>query len=76
VVRIFGRAPALALAANTGGVIKEHAPLKVTPASLRLPRGSKFIGGAVGKTHMLLVDNHGGVWGCGNNILGQIGLVG
>lgn len=74
-VRIFGRSPALSLGANTNGIISEHAPLKITPASVGLPRGGRFIDGAAGKTHLLLVDNLGGVWGCGNNTLGQIGLV-
>jgi len=57
------------------GIISEHAPLKITPASVGLPRDVKFIDGAAGKTHLLLVDSAGGVWGCGNNILGQVGLV-
>jgi alpha-tubulin suppressor-like RCC1 family protein len=60
---------------NTNGIISEHAPLKITPASVGLPRGAKFVDGAAGKTHLLLIDNLGGVWGCGNNTLGQIGLV-
>ena len=57
------------------GIISEHAPLRITPTSLGLSRGTKFVGGAAGRSHMLLVDNEGGVWGCGNNVLGQIGLV-
>ena len=57
------------------GIISEHAPLKITPASVGLPRGAKFVDGAAGKTHLLLVDSTGGVWGCGNNVLGQVGLV-
>lgn len=73
--RLFGRVPSTALAANTGGVIKEHAPLKITPASLGLPRGVKFIDGAAARSHFLLVDSAGGVWGCGNNTMGQIGVV-
>ena len=72
---IFGRSPALALGANNQGIIYEHAPLRITPASVDLPRGVTFVDGAAARTHFLLVDSTGGVWGIGNNVVGQIGLV-
>jgi hypothetical protein len=38
-------------------------------------REAKFIGGACAKAHCFLVDDQGDVWGCGNNVAGQLGLV-
>lgn len=39
-------------------------------------KGAKFVAGACARSHCLLVDDQGEVWGCGNNVVGQLGLVG
>ncbi|WVN90839.1 uncharacterized protein L203_106082 [Cryptococcus depauperatus CBS 7841] len=69
---LFGRPPALSSSPN--GVISENNPLKISPSSVGLPKGSKWIRGAAGRGHFLLLDSEGGVWGCGNNVVGQLGL--
>ncbi|WWC91731.1 uncharacterized protein L201_006678 [Kwoniella dendrophila CBS 6074] len=71
---IFGKAPSPSLAESKDGIISEHAPIKISPSAVGLPEGAKFISGAAARGHILLVDDHGGVWGCGNNVVGQIGL--
>lgn len=45
-------------------------------ASLGGATGStKFIGGAAGRSHLLLVGSDGHVYGFGNNVVGQLGMV-
>ena len=58
------------MAKSADGVISEHEPVKIVHAAKR-----KWVGGAAGRSHMLLCDDQGGVWGCGNNVVGQLGLV-
>lgn len=69
---LFGRPPAMV---QSNGVISEDIPLKISPLSVGSPEGTKWVNGAAGRSHFLLVDSRGDVWGCGNNIVGQIGLV-
>nr|XP_031861731.1 uncharacterized protein CI109_002963 [Kwoniella shandongensis]KAA5528803.1 hypothetical protein CI109_002963 [Kwoniella shandongensis] len=71
---IFGRPPSPSLATEDGGVISEHYPNKISPSSVGLRQGVKWVGGAAGRSHLFLLDSEGGVWGCGNNVVGQIGL--
>lgn len=49
--------------------------MKITCFSLGMPKGTKWVTGAAARGHVLLVDELGGVWGCGNNTTGQLGLV-
>ncbi|WVR00158.1 hypothetical protein IAU59_007300 [Kwoniella sp. CBS 9459] len=70
---IFGKPPSPALATSSD-IISENAPVKISPASLGLKEGVKFIDGAAGRGHVFLIDSEGGVWGCGNNVTAQIGL--
>ena len=72
---IFGKCPGVAYAANTNGVIPDNAPLKFVPASFGLPYGARFVGGSAGRLHCFLLDSEGGVWGCGQNVFGQVGVV-
>lgn len=60
---------------GTKGVVPHDAPVHVSPQSVGLPAGTKWIGGALGRASMFLVDSKGGVWGAGNNVVGQLGLV-
>ncbi|KAK6909384.1 hypothetical protein I203_103401 [Kwoniella mangroviensis CBS 8507] len=71
---IFGKPPSPSLATSPDGIISEHAPVKISPSAVGLPKGAKFVLGAAARGHVLLVDDQGGVWGCGNNVVGQIGL--
>ncbi|WRT70196.1 uncharacterized protein IL334_007190 [Kwoniella shivajii] len=71
---IFGKPPSPSLASAPDGIISEHAPVKISPSSVGLTKGAKFVHGAAGRGHVLLVDSQGDVWGCGNNVVGQIGL--
>ncbi|KIR62535.1 hypothetical protein I314_03480 [Cryptococcus bacillisporus CA1873] len=68
---LFGRPPAMV---QSNGVISENIPLKISPLSVGSPEGTKWVNGAAGRSHFLLVDSRGDVWGCGNNIVGQIGV--
>ncbi|OCF44659.1 hypothetical protein I317_01546 [Kwoniella heveanensis CBS 569] len=70
---IFGRPPSPALATSSD-IISENAPVKISPTSLGLKEGVKFVDGAAGRGHVFLIDSEGGVWGCGNNVTAQIGL--
>ncbi|ORY33394.1 regulator of chromosome condensation 1/beta-lactamase-inhibitor protein II [Naematelia encephala] len=63
---IFGKSPL--------GLFSELSPHRVTCASVGLPKGAKWIAGAAARSHCLLVDDQGGVWGAGNNAVGQLGL--
>lgn len=38
-------------------------------------REVKWISGAAARSHMMLLASDGSVWGCGNNVFGQLGLV-
>ncbi|ODN94743.1 hypothetical protein L198_04887 [Cryptococcus wingfieldii CBS 7118] len=69
---LFGRLPALAK--DPSGVVSENEPIKISPSSVGLPTDAKWVGGAAGRSHLLLVDSEGGAWGCGNNVLGQVGV--
>lgn len=69
---LFGRPPAMV---QSNGVISESTPLKISPSSVGSPKGTKWVNGAAGRSHFLLVDSKGDVWGCGNNVFGQIGVV-
>lgn len=69
---LFGRPPAMV---QSNGIISENIPLKISPLSVGSPGGTKWVNGAAGRSHFLLVDSRGDVWGCGNNIVGQIGVV-
>ncbi|KAK8853246.1 hypothetical protein IAR55_003948 [Kwoniella newhampshirensis] len=71
---IFGKPPCPSLATEAGGIISEHHPKKISPTSVGLKTGVKWVGGAAGRSHLFLLDSDGGVWGCGNNVVGQIGL--
>ncbi|OWZ68244.1 hypothetical protein AYX14_01286 [Cryptococcus neoformans] len=68
---LFGRPPAMV---QSNGVISESTPLKISPSSVGSPKGTKWVNGAAGRSHFLLVDSKGDVWGCGNNVFGQIGV--
>ncbi|WVQ84629.1 hypothetical protein IAT38_006784 [Cryptococcus sp. DSM 104549] len=71
---IFGRPPSPHLSESMNGIIPENVPVKISPTSVGLPKGTKWVSGAAGRGHLLLVDSEGGVWGCGNNVVGQVGL--
>jgi alpha-tubulin suppressor-like RCC1 family protein len=71
---LFGKIPSPALAGTPTSIISEHTPLRVSPTSLGLPLGTKWVHAAAARGHILLVDSLGGVWGCGNNVMGQLGL--
>nr|XP_019044112.1 hypothetical protein I302_07392 [Kwoniella bestiolae CBS 10118]OCF23042.1 hypothetical protein I302_07392 [Kwoniella bestiolae CBS 10118] len=71
---IFGKPPSPSLATSPDGIISEHAPVKISPSAVGLPEGAKFVSGTAARGHLLLLDDQGGVWGCGNNVVGQIGL--
>nr|XP_019010360.1 uncharacterized protein I206_04829 [Kwoniella pini CBS 10737]OCF49141.1 hypothetical protein I206_04829 [Kwoniella pini CBS 10737] len=71
---IFGKPPSASLSDSPNGIISQHAPVKISPSSVGLPKGAKFVSGAAARGHLLLVDDQGDVWGCGNNVVGQIGL--
>ncbi|ORX40572.1 regulator of chromosome condensation 1/beta-lactamase-inhibitor protein II [Kockovaella imperatae] len=71
---LFGKCPAIALGANTNGVISEQAPLKIRPFETGCGLGVKFVGGAAGKGNAFLLDSDGGAWGCGTNHCAQLGL--
>ncbi|WVR07652.1 hypothetical protein IAU60_004694 [Kwoniella sp. DSM 27419] len=71
---IFGKVPSPSLASTPDGIVSENAPSKISPTSLGLAEGVKFVGGAAGRAHAFLIDSEGGVWGCGNNVVGQVGL--
>ena len=72
---LFGKSPAVALGANTNGLISEQAPVKMQPVEVGCNPGTKFVDGAAGKGNCFLIDSEGGVWGCGNNHCAQLGLV-
>lgn len=71
----FGKLPASGYASGSKGIISIHEPVKLAASSAGAKEGTKFIGGALSRTHFLLVDEHGVVYGCGNNGTGQLGLV-
>ena len=58
------------------GLIDAKEAVKLSPASVGSEtREAKFIGGSCARHHCFLVDDQGDVWGCGNNMSGQLGLV-
>lgn len=71
---MFGKLPALA-PVGSKGIVPLDKPIHVSPRAVGLPAGSKWVGGAVGRYHFFLLDDKGTVWGAGQNILGQLGLV-
>lgn len=72
---MFGKPPATSLATTPEGTISEQKPLRISPSAVGLPKGITFVGGAAARGHALLVDSRGGVWGVGNNVVGQLGMV-
>ncbi|WWC64548.1 uncharacterized protein I303_107158 [Kwoniella dejecticola CBS 10117] len=71
---IFGKPPSASLSTSPDGIISQDEPVKISPSLIGAPEGAKFVTGAAARGHFFLVDDHGGVWGCGNNVVGQIGL--
>lgn len=58
------------------GPISEMDPLKIIPAMVGVtPPDAKFVAGACARSHCVLIDDQGDVWGCGVNVVGQIGYV-
>lgn len=49
--------------------------MHLSPQSVGLGKGVRWVDGAVSRNHMFLIDSKGGVWGVGNNATGQLGLV-
>lgn len=75
IAHLFGRLPTASLVPGNTDVVSEHTPMKVSPRSVGLPKGVKWVDGAAARSHTLLVASDGSVWGCGNNVFGQLGLV-
>ncbi|EKC99494.1 hypothetical protein A1Q2_06226 [Trichosporon asahii var. asahii CBS 8904] len=48
--------------------------MHVSPRNVGLGNDVKWVGGAAGRSHWFLLDSKGGVWGSGNNVVGQLGL--
>ena len=56
--------------------ISEMDPVKLTPSLVgSASQEARFVTGACARSHCILVDDQGEVWGCGNNVVGQIGPV-
>ena len=72
---LFGKPPVSSMATMPDGTISEYAPVKIRPRDVGLPSGARWEGGYAARSHMFLIDSLGQVWGCGNNTMGQLGLV-
>jgi hypothetical protein len=71
---LIGKLPTTAY--GKGGLIHDRDAVKIIPSHVGASvEGAKFVTGACARSHCLLVDDQGEVWGCGNNIVGQLGLV-
>ncbi|KAI9634109.1 regulator of chromosome condensation 1/beta-lactamase-inhibitor protein II [Dioszegia hungarica] len=70
---LFGRLPSSHFAPGNG-YISEQIPRKLSPRTLGMGREVKWISGAAARSHMMLLASDGSVWGCGNNVFGQLGL--
>jgi alpha-tubulin suppressor-like RCC1 family protein len=71
---LIGKVPAASYGA--GGLIHDRDAVKLSPALLGSSvKGAKFVTGACARAHCFLVDDQGEVWGCGSNVVGQLGLV-
>ena len=71
---LIGHFPALSY--GISGLIDAKEAVKLSPALVGSEtREAKFIGGSCARHHCFLVDDQGDVWGCGNNMSGQLGLV-
>ncbi|CAD6577989.1 MAG: hypothetical protein TREMPRED_002079 [Tremellales sp. Tagirdzhanova-0007] len=68
--RMFGKMPSESLSNSSTGVISEYDPYKFFHPN----NAHRWVDGAAGRTHVLLVDDQGEAWGCGNNAVGQLGL--
>jgi alpha-tubulin suppressor-like RCC1 family protein len=65
------------VAYGSSGLIGDREAVKLTPRLVGSEvKEAKFIGGACARWHCFLVDDQGDVWGCGANVVGQLGLVG
>lgn len=71
---LFGRVPGIGPVSKKG-IVPHDAPMHVSPRNVGLGDDVKWVGGAAGRSHWFLLDSKGGVWGSGNNVVGQLGLV-
>ncbi|KAL1412746.1 hypothetical protein Q8F55_000493 [Vanrija albida] len=75
VAHLFGKLPTGGLGPpGSKGIVPHDQPLHIAPHSAGLAQGARWVDGSVGRSHFFLIDNDGGVWGCGNNVAGQLGL--
>ncbi|EJT48106.1 hypothetical protein A1Q1_02916 [Trichosporon asahii var. asahii CBS 2479] len=65
----------IAIDVSKKGIVPHDAPMHVSPRNVGLGNDVKWVGGAAGRSHWFLLDSKGGVWGSGNNVVGQLGLV-
>lgn len=76
VAHLFGKIPTGGLGpSGSKGIVPHDQPLHIAPHSAGLAQDARWVDGSVGRSHFFLIDNEGGVWGCGNNVAGQLGLV-
>lgn len=70
---LFGAFPAVGY--GNKGMIPDQNPVKISPALVGSGSSdARFVTGACARSHCLLVDDNGEVWGCGVNVTGQLGM--
>ena len=74
---LFGKLPSTLddTAVPAERVVSVNDPIAIRATLAGAAKSSKFVGGAAGRSHMLLVGSDGHVYGFGNNIVGQLGIV-
>jgi alpha-tubulin suppressor-like RCC1 family protein len=74
---LFGKLPATLddtdVPADRVVVINDTVSIRASLAGAA--KSVNFVGGAAGRSHMLLLGSDGQVYGFGNNIVGQLGMV-
>lgn len=74
---IFGKLPSTldGTAVPADRVVSVNDPIAIRATLAGAAKSTKFVGGAAGRSHMLLVGSDGHVYAFGNNIVGQLGIV-
>ncbi|KAI0032961.1 RCC1/BLIP-II [Vararia minispora EC-137] len=68
---VWGRNTSAALGIPTVEYVSENAPRRIAPSDLGAPAGTRFVHGATGRSHSIIVGSNGRVWTAGANNLGQ-----